>query len=114
MITISTDEAYAFDYLSILETKCDILNSPNDSIEFLRNEMVNQIGIDLFNKIIKSKQYKLLYECNYELFLLIDKVRSGDDIQAITVDDMNMRRFYLKKDLQEAFFNNNLTEIKNG
>jgi len=114
MIKISTDEAYAFDYLSILETKCDILNSTNESIEIIRNEIISQIGIDIFNTIIKSKQYESLYQCNYELFLLIDNVRRGDDIQAICVDNMNMKRFHLKKDLQDTFFNNNLTEIKNG
>lgn len=114
MIDLNVDEAYAFDYLSILFVK----NSryPSDKNLDLYNKcfgnMSQQLGEDVFKKIISSTQYKNLTDINFHTFDLIDFLREGKDISAKMIDDANMERYYRKKDLQEFFFHSNLQETK--
>ena len=117
MIKLSLDEAYCFDYLSILETKCIKKNEQN--IELNNNkinciyEIMNQIGTELYDKIINSSEYKELFNINYKLFSIIDEVKKGG-VDAINIDNLNYFRFLAKKKIQEKFFGTKVREIKLG
>jgi hypothetical protein len=112
MINLLVDEAYAFDYLAILEVKKNLYcseqkeNTHNECKQFLLNQLKN------FKEIIISKEYKDLYDINLFTFNLIDKLREGKEITALEIDNANMERFYKKKALQDKFFTNPLTEEK--
>jgi hypothetical protein len=116
-IKLVVDAAYAFDFLSILEVKSNKSKLPS-SEEALRQkakEIYEQIGFDLFNKIIDSQEYLNLYKTNEFLFDLIDKMKEDpDSVKAIEVDKSNYDRFLYKKALQEKFFNDQLLEEKIG
>ena len=117
MIKLSLDESYCFDYLSILETKCIKENEQN--IELNDNkikcifEIMNQIGTELYDKIINSPEYKELFNTNYKLFSIIDLAKKGG-IDALVIDKMNHERFKIKKKMQEKFFGTKVREIKLG
>jgi hypothetical protein len=112
MINLKVDEAYAFDYLSILQVKNDLFPSEykllvyKDCKEFLKNQLEN------FDLIIDSQEYLNLYEINKITFELVDKVRNNLPITAKAVDDANMERYYCKLALQKAFFSDELIEQK--
>jgi hypothetical protein len=112
MINLPVDEAYAFDYLSILQIK--LVNSPSASKEdtyteckrYLKNQLHN------FEKIVSSKEYYDLLISNQSTFDLIDQLRSGKKVTAKEIDDANMDRYYKKQALQNAFFNSSMKEEK--
>lgn len=112
MITLKVDEAYAFDYLSILEVKKNLIpdnskiNAFEDCLSHIKNQLSN------FDQIIKSTEYKNLYKSNEHTFYLVDKARKNQPVTAKEVDDANMERFYCKQALQKAFFSSNLVETK--
>lgn len=113
MILLQVDEAYAFDYLSILELKKDLYpsNKKNDAFELCRNFLSKQLKN--FEQIYASNEYKNLYMINKKTFELVDLVRNNDSsITAKQVDDANMERFYKKEILQKRFFASQLTEEK--
>jgi len=115
MITILVDEAYAFDYLSILQVKQNKYPSKKNkqNLENCIEYIATQINCDDMNIIINSNEYKNLVEINTKTFDLIDDLREGQDISAKTIDDTNMERYYKKKAFQEKFFLNSLlTEEK--
>lgn len=112
MINLLVDEAYAFDYLAILEVKKNLYPSNqkeetyNECKIFLSNQVIN------FNEVYTSSEYKEVYKINLFTFNLIDKLRAGENITALEIDNANMERFYKKKALQEKFFTNLLKEEK--
>lgn len=113
MINLQVDEAYAFDYLAILEVKKNLHPSENkqkaftDCKNYLSSQVLN------FEKIFNSNEYKNLYIINKQTFELIDLVRNNSkNITAKQVDDINMERFYKKQELQKAFFSSQLIEEK--
>lgn len=115
MITILVDEAYAFDYLAILNVK--YLKSPTEkntvNLQDCLNHISNQIGNHNMNTMINSHEYVDLIAINTKTFDLIDWLRDGEQISAKTIDDANMERYYKKKAFQERFFPNSLlTEEK--
>lgn len=112
MINLYVDEAYAFDYLSILEIKKK--NSDNDMLNYSSCErlITNQIGAELFDSIKTSVQYSKLVETNQLVYNQIERIRNGEKLDAKEVDDANMLRFKYKKDLQSHFFNTKLAEQK--
>ena len=117
MLTISLDEAYVFDILSILEVKCDIFTGEKYEISskahnFLKCEIVDQIGIENFQKIINSLEYQNLKNANLETFRMVDLARESNGL-AKDVDAANYERYLCKKILQETFFEISLTEVKN-
>ena len=105
MIKILVDEAYAFDYLSILEVK----NSE------LRNEIAamiaKQVGVMKTMNVYASEEYDRLFETNKTLFDCVERARYGT-ITAKELDEANMQRHYAKQALQKRFFQNDLTETK--
>ena len=117
MLKISLDEGYVFDILSILEVKCDIftdekLKVSSEARSFLEHEIIQQIGIESYRKIIESIEYKNLKQSNLETFRMVDLARASDGL-AKEVDAANYERYLCKKILQETFFEDSLTEIKN-
>ena len=113
MIDLLVDEAYAFDYLSILERKID--NSEQDWINFekIYLDIESQIGSKLFREIINSIHYKKLVDINSHIYSMVDKIRAGDtSITAKDVDDANISRYRSKVNLQKQFFSADLFEKK--
>ena len=117
MISIKVDEAYAFDMLAILQIKSTkSAQSLEDYEEFLE-QINNDLGCWTANLVLQSEEYKTLLEANQKVFDLIDEVVSdtchpSDRLDALTIHNANMKRFYAKKALQEKFFEHNLTELK--
>ena len=113
MITLQVDEAYAFDYLSILEVKKNLYPSLEKLNSFLncKNFLADQLNN--FNEIYQSNVYQDLYHINKKTFNLVDLVRkNSSEVTAKQVDDANMERFYKKQALQKVFFNHPLVEEK--
>jgi len=113
MINLKVDEAYAFDFLSILEIKKQ--NSEKDINNFIStsNLISDQIGQEKFNNIIRSSCYKDLVCTNKRIYDTIDLIRSNAiELDAKVIDDANTERYNLKKQLQSVFFNTDLAELK--
>jgi len=113
MIKITVDEAYAFDYYSILELKFKKNSIREESINTIKDDLVSQLGIETFNTIINSDEYKQLFDSNELTFNAVDDAKS-DKVSASYVDECNYKRMISKKKLQVKFFNGELTETKVG
>ncbi len=111
MIKISLDEASAFDMLSILNLK---LKSDEGLVNYnnMSKEIINSIGVTMYNDIRFSDEYTALYDANKKVFELVDQMNAGSDLSAIFVHKCNMQRYTAKKNLQHKFFSNSLTERK--
>jgi len=57
MINICTDEAYAFDFLSILQIKSDRSDQAKETWQNCYNYIKAQLPKDLFIQIINSQKY---------------------------------------------------------
>lgn len=115
MLTITLDEAYVFDILSIYEVKID--KSTGDKKEALlqshralMEEITHQIGTDVFNQVIASELYVDLKNANNKVFDLVD--RANESELAKETADANYERFIKKTELQTRFFKNKLSEVK--
>jgi hypothetical protein len=116
MITISLDEAYIFDILSIHEIKKNKSSGAQphvDNFNKLYTEIANQIGIDKINKILLSKEYADLVSANTETFNLVDMVKLNPCLGK-EIDQSNFNRYLKKVALQEKFFQSQITETKIG
>jgi hypothetical protein len=111
MINLSVDEAYAFDYLSILHVKKELNSKLTLTWEACFSHIEKQVSSDLMNKVVNSDEYKNMIEANQITFNAVEKARYGS-ITAKEVDEANMLRYKRKLELQARFFNNKLTEIK--
>lgn len=111
MIKISVDEAYAFDYLSIIEIKARINKTINT--QTTKNDIIDSIGIDKYNEVIESLEYKDLKSANLVVFEAVDMAKKFQ-IPASYVDYCNYQRMICKRKLQDKHFNNELTEVKIG
>lgn len=103
--------------LSVLDLKLIKLSSNKlqktiDKYNSLKNEIIDSIGEKKFFDIIKSNEYKNMIETNDKVFGLIDLSKNDTGLAKIT-DDANYERYLCKISLQEKFFNNELTEVKN-
>lgn len=111
MINICVDEAYAFDFLSILEVKKGHSDQAMISWHNCFNYLKAQLSSDLFVLIINSNEYRNMVAINQKTFEAVERARYGN-ISAKEVDNANMERHYAKIALQKRFFTNNLTEQK--
>lgn len=105
MIRLLVDEAYAFDYLSILKVKHE-KNENSDSEKALIDCSLNlcvELGVDVTLDVLGSNEYENLLEANRKTFDAVEKARYGK-ISAKKVDDCNMERYNAKKALQAKFF----------
>lgn len=112
MINLKVDEAYAFDYLSILQVKNDLFPSNEKALAYEECKNYLKSQLNDFESIFCSKEYLDLYIINKITFDLVDKVRNNFDITAKSVDDANMERYYCKLALQKKHFTTNLVEQK--
>ena len=103
MINLLVDEAYAFDYLSILYLKKDISDHCLNMWIQCNNNIKKQIDNNLWNEIINSSEYLGLIAINKDVFDAVEKARYGS-ISAKEVDDKNMQRYHQKIKLQNRFF----------
>lgn len=112
MINLNVDEAYAFDFLTILylkkEKNKEYLKTWKECSAYIKKQMPK-----IFNKIIKSKEYQNLLEANSKTFAAVDKAKN-DLVKASYVDQCNYERYLAKRDLQNKFFNTKLAEVKIG
>lgn len=111
MINICTDEAYAFDFLSILQIKSDRSDQAKETWQNCYNYIKAQLPKDLFIQIINSQEYENMVSVNKKTFDAVELARYGN-ISAKEVDNANMERHYAKIALQKRFFLTNLTEQK--
>ena len=112
MINLLVDEAYAFDYLSVLEIKKDINSMTFASWDMCKCNLEYQIGKEKMEEILASKEYEGMLRTNKLTFDAVEKARYGGDITAKEVDAINMQRHKRKLELQRKFADNNLTEYK--
>lgn len=113
MINLLVDEAYAFDYLSILEIKKN-KNPKNygnwfSCYAYLQNQFNNEKWI----LMISSSEYKDMIKANESTFDAVDKAKENL-ISAKDVDFCNYQRYIAKQKFQEKFFNTILSEAKIG
>jgi hypothetical protein len=114
MISLKVDEAFAFDYLSILEVKIikGVLPPVDAYTNGVRNFIAMQIGAKKFEEIIQSPEFKGLVKANEEVFDLIERTRNGEALDAKLPDIANMERFKCKKEIQKKYFDTDLIEAK--
>jgi hypothetical protein len=111
MISISVDEAYAFDYLSILFIKKNINSDCYDHWVDCYSYIENQLGKNKMIEIVNSIEYIDLIKANQLTFDAVEKARYGS-ITAKEVDQANLLRHKRKTELQNKFFNQKLMEYK--
>lgn len=113
MINLYVDEAYAFDYISILEVKKS--NSSRDLMNYkiTCQKIKSQVGEHMFDAVMKSPLYTKLVEVNRNIYDMIDLIRQEiAQLDAKLVDDANVERYKLKAKIQDEFFMSDLTEMK--
>lgn len=117
MINIEVDEAYAFDFLSILYIKSGKNNfsgQPFDNWKRCYDYLKNQINNNqLWNKIMSSQEYKNIEALNLKTFDAVEKAKSNE-VTAQYVDKCNYERYVAKREFQNKFFPNQITENKIG
>jgi hypothetical protein len=113
MINLKVDEAYAFDFLSILEIKSRKNPLLRTSYLECRYHIANQLSEKLFKDIIISNEYLELLETNQKTFEAVDKAKLNL-IDAKYVDECNYERYLKKQALQNKFFKTKLEETKIG
>lgn len=123
MINLQVDEAYAFDYLAILEVKSYKTSTENKYISYnIFLNCKNQLNQELLYKgwtkeqierIYISQEYIDMVNRNNEVFDLVDKVKSGK-CSGKDVDNGNFMRYKAKQAFQKKFFTTELKEVKIG
>lgn len=113
MIELTVDEAYAFDFLSILKVKSNRRREAMPAYEDCRINLMRQLGERKFIEVECSTDYLNLIQANSTLFDAIDLVKLNK-ATANDLDELNYKRFLLKKALQKKFFENEVQEIKIG
>jgi hypothetical protein len=113
MIKLTVDEAYAFDYYSILSLKYKNGFLSEEILQTAKNDLEDSLGIDLVENILNSPEYASLLDANQLTFNAVDKAKE-DLVKASYVDKCNYERMLAKKALQNKFFNSNLSEVKIG
>ena len=115
MITIFVDEAYAFDFLAILEVKYDFSHDKNifNKIVECQQHIRDQIGFGKWEEVYASREYSDLVEANRRTFYWVDKAKT-DSCKASDVDRSNYERCKARNVLQMKFFNTDVSEKKFG
>ena len=113
MINLLVDEAYAFDYLSILEVKKEKSKISNDTWNTCYMYLENQFDSQKWLLIINSEEYKDMIKANQLTFIAVDRAKNNE-VTAQYVDYCNFQRYAAKQNFQKKFFNNELKEQKLG
>jgi len=113
MINLKVDEAYAFDYLSILEVKKIKSAKSHDAWSDCLTYLKNQFSQEKWFLIINSEEYRKMIQANQLTFNAVDKAKNNE-VTAKEVDYCNFQRHTAKQNLQKKFFNKDLNEQKFG
>ena len=113
MINLLVDEAYAFDYLSILEVKKEKSKTFNDIWNTCYMYLENQFDSQKWLSIINSEEYKDMIKANQLTFIAVDKAKNNE-VTAQYVDYCNYQRHVAKQNFQKKFFTSDLSELKIG
>jgi len=111
MINICVDEAYAFDFLSILEIKKNHSDQAMQSWHNCFNYLKAQLPNNLFALIINSQEYRDMVDANQKTFDAVELARNNK-ITSKELDKTNFVRYQMKINLQNKFFSNRITEFK--
>jgi predicted transcriptional regulator len=113
MINLKVDEAYAFDYLSILYIKRNYSKEALNNWVCCGDFLEDQIGSDLYKLIINSEEYAFMISSNQKTFNMVDLAKE-DKCSAKDVDTCNYERYKAKVKLQNKFFKQSVSEMKIG
>jgi len=113
MISIEVDEAYAFDYLSILQIKKQKPSLSNDAWHKCYMHLQNQFDPEKWLLMINSDEYKNIIKANELTFDAVDKAKNNE-VTAQHVDYCNYQRHTAKQNFQKKFFTSDLSELKIG
>jgi hypothetical protein len=112
MINLNVDEAYAFDYLSILEIKKEKSSNNTQWLDcwlYLQNQFESEKWLSM----IHSEEYKNMIKANLLTFDAVDKAKNNE-VTAQHVDYCNYQRHTAKQNFQKKFFTSDLSELKIG
>lgn len=117
LINLPIDCGFAFDFLSILETKKYRIDDEKNeqNYNYYKKVIKDQIDVkfpDKFGAVMGSDEYKALFMTNLEIFDIIEQQRSGKKRPLKVADDLNLRRFDLKKQIMAKFFGGEVIETK--
>ena len=113
MINILVDEAYAFDYLSILEVKKQKSSASNNAWIKCHAHLQKQFHSEKWMSMLCSKEYEKMIKANELTFDAVDKAKNNE-VTAQYVDHCNYQRHVAKQNFQKKFFNSELSELKIG
>ena len=113
MINILVDEAYAFDYLSILEVKKKKSDSSIEAWQKCYIHLQKQFDSEKWLSMIYSEEYKNMIKANELTFDAVDKAKNNE-VTAQHVDYCNYQRHAAKQNFQKKFFTSDLSELKIG
>jgi len=113
MISLQVDEAYAFDYLSILEVKKQKSSSAIEAWSKCYIHLQKQFDSEKWLSMIYSEEYRNMIKANELTFDAVDKAKNNE-VTAQYVDHCNYQRHTAKQSFQKRFFNSNLSELKIG
>jgi hypothetical protein len=113
MISLQVDEAYAFDYLSILEVKKQKSSSAIEAWSKCYIHLQKQFDSEKWLSMIYSEEYRNMIKANQLTFDAVDKAKNNE-VTAQHVDYCNYQRHAAKQNFQKRFFNNALSELKIG
>jgi len=113
MVLLQTDEAYAFDYLSILEIKKQKCSSATESWLKCYVHLQSQFDSEQWFLMINSEEYNDMIKANKLTFDAVDKAKNNQ-VTAQHVDYCNYQRHTAKQNFQKKFFASNLSELKIG
>jgi uncharacterized protein with PIN domain len=113
MITLLVDEAYAFDYLSILEVKKQKSSISNDAWNKCYAYLQNQFDNEKWWHMMHSKEYESMIKANELTFDAVNKAKNNE-VTAQHVDYCNYQRHSAKQNFQKKFFTSDLSELKIG
>lgn len=112
MITIRVDEAYAFDFLSILDVKRFYISSVQILYEDYYSEIQDQVDQSVFLNVINSLEYQELVCVNRKIYDTLELLRKGVSTEASVIDNLNTKRYELKTSIQHKYFNSAVSEQK--
>ena len=113
MINLLVDEAYAFDYLSILEVKKQKSSIFDDAWTKCYAYLQNQFANEKWSHMIHSKEYESMIKANQLTFDAVNKAKNNE-VTAQHVDYCNYQRHIAKQNFQKKFFTSDLSELKIG
>ena len=113
MISLKVDEAYAFDYLSILEVKKQKSSSAIEAWSKCYVYLQTQFDSERWSLMINSEEYKNMIKANELTFDAVDKAKNNE-VTAQHVDYCNYQRHSAKQNFQKKFFTSDLSELKIG